>query len=116
MEHLPDEEIACTAEDLLIFIDDTGHESFAGNQEYYGLGGCAVLGAHYGRLNTLWMDVRDRINGSPDTPLHASDMSIRKPASYAILSKFFLDRWFAGSLLLPQRTPSYRRECTRPHP
>jgi hypothetical protein len=95
MEHLPDEEIPCAADDLLIFIDDTGHESFTGNQEYYGLGGCAVLGAHYGRLKTLWMDVRHSINGSPDAPLHASDMSIRSSGSYAILSKFFLDRSFA---------------------
>jgi hypothetical protein len=25
--------------DLLVFIDDTGHETFAGNQGFYGLGG-----------------------------------------------------------------------------
>jgi hypothetical protein len=42
MEHFPDEEMHCAADDLLVFIDDTGHESFAGDQEYYGLGGCAV--------------------------------------------------------------------------
>lgn len=94
MKHFPDEEIHCAADDLLVFIDDTGHESFAGDQEYYGLGGCAVLGAHYGRLKLLWMDVRNRINDSPDAPLHASDMSIRNPANYAVLSEFFLDRSF----------------------
>ena len=49
-----EEEIQCTADDLLVFIDDTGHELFLGNQEYYGLGGCVVLGAHYGRLKTLY--------------------------------------------------------------
>jgi hypothetical protein len=70
MEHFSDEEIHCATDDLLVFIDDTGHESFAGDQEYYGLGGCAVLGVHYGRLKSLWMDVRNRINGSPDAPLH----------------------------------------------
>lgn len=94
MEHPCDEEIHCAADDLLVFIDDTGHEAFAGDQEYYGLGGCAVLAAHYGRLKSLWMDVRKRINGSSHTPLHASDMSIRNLASYIFLSEFFLDRSF----------------------
>jgi len=93
MEHLPDEDIQCAADDLLVFVDDTGHEAFAGNQKYYGLGGCAVLGAHYGRLKSLWMDVRNRINGSPDAPLHATDMD-RNPANYCVLSEFFLDRSF----------------------
>lgn len=93
MEPLRDEEIHCAADDLLVFIDDTGHEAFAGDQEYYGLGGCAVLGAHYGRLKSLWMDVRNRINGSPHAPLHASNM-IWDPANYIVLSEFFLDRSF----------------------
>ncbi len=84
-----EEEIQCAADDLLVFIDDTGHESFSGNQKYYGLGGCAVLGAHYGRLKSLWMDVRNRINGSPDAPLHASDM-IRNNDNFRVLSTFFL--------------------------
>jgi hypothetical protein len=41
---LPDDELNCSSEDLLVFFDDTGHESFGGNQEYYGLGGCVVPG------------------------------------------------------------------------
>jgi hypothetical protein len=44
MEHPPDEEIHCVADDLLVFIDDTGHESFAGDQEYYGLGHKLIKG------------------------------------------------------------------------
>jgi hypothetical protein len=43
------DEIHCAAGDLLIFVDDTGHESF-GSQHYFGLGGCAVLAEHYSRL------------------------------------------------------------------
>lgn len=38
------QELVCAAHDLLVFIDDTGHEAFAGNQPYYGLGGCVVRG------------------------------------------------------------------------
>lgn len=94
MEYLPNDELNCAPDDLLVFIDDTGHESFAGNQAYYRLGGCVVLGTHYGWLKTQWMDVRRQIKGSPDAPLHGSDMSIRKPDHYATLSKFFLERSF----------------------
>jgi hypothetical protein len=44
MKPLPDDELNCSSEDLLVFIDDTEHESFGGNKEYYGLGGCVVPG------------------------------------------------------------------------
>jgi hypothetical protein len=38
------EELKPAADDLLVFIDDTGHETFAGNQGFYGLGGCVIPG------------------------------------------------------------------------
>jgi hypothetical protein len=87
------EELHLTADDLLVFIDDTGHETFAGNQAYYGLGGCIVLGAHYGLLKAEWMDVRRQINGSPDTPLHASQFP-HSQTNFDVLSKFFLNPSF----------------------
>lgn len=87
------DEIHCAAGDLLIFVDDTGHESF-GSQHYFGLGGCAVLAEHYSRLKDSWMDVRTRIKGRPDARLHASDRSIRTDANFSILAEFFSDRSF----------------------
>jgi hypothetical protein len=87
-------ELPCAIDDLLVFIDDTGHESFAGDQGYYGLGGCVVLGATYNHLKTQWDTARRRINRSPDAPPHAADMK-RKPCNYAVLSKFFADCSFA---------------------
>lgn len=111
-----EEEIQCAADDLLVFIDDTGHESFSGSQEYYGLGGCAVLSAHYGRLKTLWMDVRTCINGSPDAPLHASNM-IRNSDNFRVLPKFFLGRSFVRfavtavkTAILPGDAPGHTRD------
>lgn len=89
----PPEEIQIAAGDLLIFVDDTGHEAFR-SQPYFGLGGCAVLAEHYGRLKNLWMDVRTRIKGHPDARLHASDKSIRTDANFKILADFFEDRSF----------------------
>ena len=60
---------------LLVFLDDTGHESFAGDQPYYAIGGCVVMGAHYEWLRAQWKELRKVINGSPDTPLHAADLT-----------------------------------------
>jgi hypothetical protein len=87
------EELKPAADDLLFFVDDTGHETFAGNQGYYGLGGCVVLGAGYAHLKTKWDEVRTVINGAPDTRLHASIME-RNLENFAALSKFFLDHSF----------------------
>lgn len=38
MQPIPNEELKPAADDLLFFVDETGHETFAGNQRYYGLG------------------------------------------------------------------------------
>ena len=88
-----DEELKPGADDLLVFLDDTGHETFAGNQGFYGLGGCVVLGAGYGHLKERWRAVRKVINDDPDLPLHASEFA-RKAENFAVLSEFFLDPSF----------------------
>lgn len=87
------EEIKPDLEDLLFFVDDTGHETFAGNQGYYGLGGCVVRRIDYEHLKSKWRNLRTVINGEPDTPLHASVME-QKPENFAALSEFFLDPSF----------------------
>jgi hypothetical protein len=87
------EEIKPVADDLLLFVDETGHETFAGNQGYYGLGCCAVLGVGYPHLKTMWGQVRAAIKGDPTAPLHASTME-RKPENFRALSEFFLERSF----------------------
>jgi hypothetical protein len=88
------EELKPERDDLLVFIDDTGHETFAGNQGFYGLGGCAILaGAGYGHLKAKWGEVRTVATGNPNTPIHASTIE-RTPKTFAALSDFFLDRSF----------------------
>lgn len=81
------------ADDLLVFVDDTGHETFAGEQGYYGLGACIILGAGYAHLKEKWRAVRAIIASSPDAPLHASTIE-RKAENFAALSSFFLDPCF----------------------
>jgi hypothetical protein len=88
-----DEELNPGADDLLVFVDETGHEALAGNQEFYGLGGCVVLAAHYPHLKEKWRAVRKAINGDPDLPLHASEFE-RTADNFAVLSEFFLDPSF----------------------
>lgn len=73
---------------LLNFFDDTGHEAFAGNQPYYAVGGCAVLGGHYEAIKQEWREVRKLVNGSPDAPLHASELR-QTPENLAAVSRFF---------------------------
>jgi hypothetical protein len=87
------EELKPERDDVLVFIDDTGHETFAGNQGFYGLGGCAVLGADYGHLKAKWGEVRTVATGNPNTPIHASTIE-RTPENFAALSAFFLERSF----------------------
>lgn len=62
--------------DLLVFVDDTGHETFAPSHPVYGLGGCAVLGhLYHQQICEPWRAVRQRVTGSPETPLHAATFS-----------------------------------------
>ena len=90
------DEVKPDADDLLAFIDDTGHETFAGNQGFYGLGGCLTTGLAYEYLKPKWREVRRLINGDPDAPLHGSDITANpKPESFAALRTFFDDRSFA---------------------
>jgi hypothetical protein len=86
-------EVKPDADDLLVFVDETGHETFAGDQGFYGQGACVVLGSGYGHLKAKWGEVRTIAAGSPSAPLHASTME-RKPENFEALSRFFLDPSF----------------------
>jgi hypothetical protein len=87
------EELKPDADDLLVFVDDTGHETFAGNQGFYGLGACLVLGAGYAHLKAKWGEVRTIAADGPDAPLHASTIE-RKRENFEALSGFFFDPSF----------------------
>jgi hypothetical protein len=108
MQRTEEEEIKITAERLLVFIDDTGHETYKGHN-YYALGGCVVLGAGYAWLKRQRRTVRGAINGDPDKPLHAADME-RKPENSGVLAKFFLDPSFARIAAASTRKTPYPRD------
>jgi len=78
---------------LLVFVDDTGHETFAGDQSYYGLGGCAVMIEAYEPLKARWKGLRRLINGREDIPLHAANLE-PDPTHLAALVGFFRNSGF----------------------
>lgn len=57
---------------LVVFVDETGHEALVEGHPVYGLGACAVMSKHLDAvIRTPWREVRRRVNGSAETPLHA---------------------------------------------
>jgi hypothetical protein len=76
---------------LAVFVDDTGHEALVPGHPVYGLGGCAVMGRDLARLIWQpWKEIRRRVTGSPDTPLHASEFPrLAKPGDIEAAAEFF---------------------------
>ena len=89
-----DNELSFRNDWLLVFLDETGHETFAGDHPYFAVGGCAILGLHHAAVSEQWREVRRTINGDPDKPLHAADMEY-KQENFAALSQFFKSPGFA---------------------
>jgi hypothetical protein len=88
------EELQIRNDWLLLFVDETGHETFAGDHPYFAVGGCGILGAHYDVVKTQWRELRRIINGDPDAPLHAANLAY-SPESLAAVSAFFTSPVFA---------------------
>ena len=88
---------------LAVFADDTGHEALVPGHSIYGLGGCAVMENDLERLiREPWRELRNRIKGSPDEPLHASDFARgARMEDILAIAAFFRDQPFAriGSIL-----------------
>jgi hypothetical protein len=78
---------------LLVFLDEVGHETFAGNQHYFGYGGCAVMARDYEALKLQWRAIRQLLTGSSDHPIHASQVR-PTPEQFRALREFFTGRGF----------------------
>ena len=60
-------------DDLVVFIDETGHESLPSGAPIFGVGGIIVYGADYQScVEQPWLELRTQIGLSPDRPLHAA--------------------------------------------
>jgi hypothetical protein len=93
---------------LAVFVDDTGHEELAKTHQVYGLGGCAALGRDIERLiHRPWKELRRRITGSPDAPLHAHEFpTIARPNDFEAVAQFFRAHtfWRFGAVFTTETT------------
>lgn len=82
---------------LVVFVDDTGHESLVPDHAVYGLGGCAVLAGDLDRiLRHPWHEVRRKVRGSADAPLHAASLGRPpRPEDIEAVAAFFRTQPFA---------------------
>ena len=82
---------------LAVFVDETGHESLVPGHSVYGLGGCAVLAADLDRvLRHPWHEVRRKVRGSADAPLHAASFGHPpRPEDIETVASFFRTQPFA---------------------
>jgi len=94
MDTQSEEELKIREDWLLVFMDETGHETFAGDHPYYAVGGCGILGAHHEAVKTQWRELRRTINGYPGAPLHAAELEYT-PENLAAVSQFFMSPAFA---------------------
>jgi hypothetical protein len=90
-------ELSVPDSSLLVFVDDTGHEDLVPGHTVYGLGGCAILAADPERIiRHPWHEVRRRVRGSADTPLHASALGHPpRMEDVEVVAKFFRSQPFA---------------------
>jgi hypothetical protein len=91
---------------LLIFLDEVGHEEFAGNQHYFGYGGCAVMARDYETLKQQWRTIRQLFTGKPDQPVHAAEV---RPTveQFQALKTFFAGRGFFRVAVTTTKAMSY---------
>lgn len=93
---------------LAVFVDDTGHEALVREQPVYGLGGCAALGRDIERLiHQPWKELRRRVAGSCDAPLHANKFPrIAKDGDVEAVASFFRTQrfWRFGAIFTVETT------------
>jgi hypothetical protein len=82
---------------LVVFVDDTGHEALVAGHPVYGLGGCAVMTHDLDRVICQpWHEVRRKVTGSADTPLHAASFGrTATEEQIRIVADFFRTQPFA---------------------
>jgi hypothetical protein len=74
----------------LIFVDESGNENLSGDQRFFGLGGCGVLGMNYEQaIIQPWRKVREIYFGSPDAPFHTSEIRTPSQEQIKAIEHFF---------------------------
>jgi hypothetical protein len=71
-------QLELTADTLVFFIDDTGHEALPRGHYVYGLGGCGLMAPELDFLRAQWREVRRIVAGTPAAPLRASNLRVEE--------------------------------------
>jgi hypothetical protein len=69
------------------------------------------MGAYYEWVKTQWRELRRLINGSPETPLHAANLT-QTGEHLASLSNFFLKPAFARIAVTATKDTNLMLRCT----
>lgn len=99
-------ELNLTDRSFVVLVDDTGHEALVPGHSVYGLGGCAVLAADLESvIRHPWHEVRRRVRGSAETPLHAAALG-HPPRSkdIQVVADFFRSQPFARIAIISNQS------------
>ena len=79
-----------TEQDLVLFVDETGHECFRDPAHpVFGYGGCAVMAADYHRIiHEPWQRLKAQWLGNATLPLHAADFRASTAQAKALAAFF----------------------------
>jgi hypothetical protein len=82
--------LAIRETDLLVFLDETGHEDFAGTERLFGVGGVIACAPDYfSQVERPWFNIRQSIGLAPTQPLHAAtDLELYR-ANLPSIAEFF---------------------------
>src|SRR4051812_10091322 len=83
--------------DVIVWLDERGHESFADPQyPDFGYGGCASLARDYARvIAEPWRKLKKIHFAGESVPLHAADLRNPTKAQFEALNTFFDQGAFA---------------------
>jgi hypothetical protein len=99
---LPDGDFRVMPEDVVILIDETGHEDLGlASHPVFGFGGIAVSGRRAGMLDRGWKQLKGEYFGDPEITLHASTLHPNSRQIEAFRS-FFRRRFLRFAVLLKQ--------------
>jgi hypothetical protein len=109
-EQPPANSLVISDDDLLVFIDETGHEALPPAAPIFGIGGIIVYGADYTTcVEHPWSVIRQAIGLSATQPLHAASDFERYKQHLPAIEKFFLEGVFVrhASIVTPETTSNF---------
>lgn len=95
-------------EDLIVFIDETGHEDIAASGQVFGVGGIIVHGSAYAQaVVEPWYAIRAKLALAPNVPLHAAtDMKTYGPVLPDLAAFFTTGSFVRHVAVITSRTQS----------